>query len=299
MTIHGKIGRPPSPQRVVIFGSRGYLGQQFLHLYPDAATPNIDIANPAAVRQALAGPRPDVVINCAGRCGSPNVDWCEDHKIETLHSNVTGALAVLEECDRVGAYLVHLSSGCIYSGDNEGRGFAESDPPNFGGSFYSRSKAWADQILREFPVLTLRLRMPFDDSTSERNLLMKLRRFRRVLTEPNSLTYLHDFLHAADQLIERRATGLFNVVNPGMISPFEIMQLYREILDPEHTFEPLVAAQLGEVVRCGRSNCLLDTTRLEKAGIWLPPVRDRVEKALRKLAEKGSLRRRVDAAFVV
>ena len=297
--IPDKIARAHSPQRVVLFGSRGYLGQQFLRLYPNASTPNIDIANQAAVREALAHPRPDVVINCAGRCGFPNVDWCEDHKVETLHSNVTGALVLLEECDRIGAFLVHMSSGCIYSGDNGGRGFAESDPPNFAGSFYSRSKAWADQILREFPVLTLRLRMPFDDSTSERNLLMKLRRFRRVLTEPNSLTHLPDFQRAAALLIERRATGLFNVVNPGLISPFEIMEMYREIVDPAHTFEPLAATQLGEVARSGRSNCLLDTTRLEKEGIWLPPVRDVVEEALRKLVETGKLRTAAGAACVV
>ena len=272
--------------RVLLLGSRGFLGQQFLELYPDAATPRIDIADPVQVRKALREHQPEVVVNCAGRCGSPNVDWCEDHKAETLHSNVTGPLVLLEECEAQKAFLVHISSGCIYSGDNGGKGFGEDDAPNFAGSFYSRTKAWADQIFREFPALTLRLRMPFDDSLNDRNLLMKIRRYQRVLTTPNSLTCLPDFMRAANRLIDLRATGIFNVVNPGMISPYEVMSMYRDIIDPAHTFEPLSEQQLGDVARAGRSNCILDTTKLENEGIFLPLVRDAVEEALRSLAPK-------------
>src|SRR5262249_23640971 len=151
-------------------------------------------ADPAAVERALAEAGPDVVINCAGRTGRPNVDWCERHRAETLRSNVTGPLVLLGACLRPGAYLAQLGSGCLYSGDNGGTGFAEGDPPNFAGSYYSRTKAWAEQALREFPVLILRPRMPFDGSGSPRCLLTKLAGYRRVLDAPNSLTHLPDLL---------------------------------------------------------------------------------------------------------
>src|SRR5262249_47414033 len=150
---------------------------------------------------------------------------------------------------------VHLSSGCIYAGDNGGRGFSEEDPPNFAGSFYARTKAWADQALLEFPVLQLRLRMPFDGRPEERNLIMKLRAYRRVLDAPNSLAHVPDVLGAAAALIRRRAVGTYNVVNPGTISPYEVMRLYRQVVDPAHAFERLTAQQLAEVARAGRSNC--------------------------------------------
>jgi dTDP-4-dehydrorhamnose reductase len=236
------------------------------------------------VGQAFDLTRPQVVVNCAGRCGRPNVDWCEDHKAETVRSNVLGPLVLLDECLRRGVYLVHVSSGCIYSGDNGGWGFTEDDPPNFTGSFYSRSKAWAEQALRGSPALVLRLRMPFDGSTSERNLLMKLRRYPRVLAEPNSLTHVPDFLDAALRLIERRATGVFNVVNEGTLSPYELMDLYRELVDPGHAFEPLPAERLGEVARAPRSSCVLNTARLQREGIRLPHVRQAAVSALRTLA---------------
>ena len=174
--------------KMLLFGARGYLGQHFLRRYPTVEVSNADIADPKQVADALDAARPDVVINAVGKTGRPNVDWCEDHREETVRSNVTGPLILLDECAKRGAYWVHLSSGCIYEGDNGGRGFAEDDEPNFSGSFYARSKTWAERVLREFPVLILRLRMPFDGSCHERSLITKLSKYTRVLDEPNSLT---------------------------------------------------------------------------------------------------------------
>lgn len=276
--------------RVLILGARGYLGQYFRKLYPEAVAPEVDIIDPHAVAKALDTHGPEVVINCAGRTGRPNVDWCESHQPETFQVNVTGALVVMHACFERSAYLVHISSGCIYEGDNGGAGFGEDDPPNFTGSFYSRTKAWAESVIRDFPVLTLRLRMPFDGTSSERNLIVKLSKYSRVLTTPNSLTHLPDFFRAAQALVERRATGVYNVVNEGAMSPHEVMQRYRRLVDLGHRFEPLSADQLPEVARAGRSNCLLNTAKLREAGLSLPPVEEAVEAALRQIAGRRASR---------
>lgn len=270
--------------RVLILGGRGYLGQYFRGLYPDAVAPEVDIVDPRAVAQALDAHRPEVVINCAGRTGRPNVDWCESHQLETFQVNVTGALVVMHACLERAMYLVYISSGCIYEGDNGGRGFGEEDSPNFTGSFYSRTKAWAEHVIRDFPVLTLRLRMPFDGTASERNLIVKLCKYSRVLTAPNSLTHLPDFFRAAQALIERRATGVYNVVNEGAMSPYEVVRRYSRLVEVGHRFEPLSADQLPEVARAGRSNCLLSTAKLRDAGLALPPVEEAVDSALRQIA---------------
>lgn len=266
--------------RVILFGSSGYLGESFLKSYPDAICPRIDIADRVAVASVLDAEKPDVVINAAGKTGRPNVDWCEDHKEETLSANVTGPLILLEECGKRGIYWVHLSSGCIYTGDNDGVGYSEEDEPNFDGSFYSRTKAWIEQILREFPnVLILRLRMPFDDSTNDRSLLMKVKKFTRVNDIQNSITYLPDFLNAAEVLIEKRKSGIYNFVNPGAVSPYEIVELYKKIVDPAHTAERLTEKDLASVSKVGRSNCVLNISKLENEGIGMRPVLEAVEHA--------------------
>lgn len=271
---------------ILIFGAKGYLGGLISDFYKDAHRTDVDIADSAAVGEILDAIDPDVVINAAGKTGRPNVDWCEDHKEETLRSNVTGPLVLLDECGKRGIEWVHLGSGCIYAGDNGGRGFSEEDAPNFGGSFYSRTKAWSDQILREFPnVLILRIRMPFDGSKHERSLITKISRYPKVLDEKNSLTYLPDFLEAADKLIKKRKKGIYNMVNPGAMSPFDIMTMYKEIVDPAHTFERMDAATLVTTVKAGRSNCILSSKKLEGEGIRMKPVEESVMEALIQIKE--------------
>lgn len=271
--------------KILIFGGNGYMGQEFLKIYPEALTPRVDIADQQQIAAVLDVEKPDVVINCAGKTGRPNVDWCEDHKEETIRANVLGPLVLNDECLKRGIYWVHISSGCIYEGDNGGKGFTEEDAPNFSGSFYSRTKLWSDQILKEFPVLIPRLRMPFDGSTHPRNLISKIRQYSKVLDVKNSLTYIPDFLNAVRTLIERRKTGIYNIVNPGLISPYGIMQLYKEIVDPSADFALLTLENMGSVVKAGRSNCLLGTEKLEKEGIHLLPVEEAVRKALKEIKE--------------
>ncbi len=278
--------KPLSPRytnsmKVLIFGGKGYLGQYFVSLYPDAITPSVDIADSVAVSKALDEHKPDVVINCAGKTGRPNVDWCEDHKIETIHSNVLGPLVLLEECDKRNIYLVHIGTGCVYSGDSS-TPFTEQAAPNFTGSFYSRSKGHIDQMLNDFDdtVLNIGLRMPFDGTTNERNLITKIKKYDRLLDTENSMTYIPDMLTAVDMLIQKRITGPFNMVNPGAMTPFRIMTLYKEIVDPSHTFELLKEEDLPEVASAGRSSCVLSSKKLEDEGVTMKPVEEAVREAL-------------------
>lgn len=273
---------------VLVFGAKGYLGSQLLTVFPGAIPSTVDIGNIEEVSRELDTHKPDVVINAAGKTGRPNIDWCEDHKVETLHSNVTGPLVLLKECGDRGIYWMHLGSGCIYQGGYEGDGFTEEDQPNFFGSFYSRTKAWADQMLKEFTeptdgkggILVLRLRMPFDASSGERSLISKLKKYSRVLDVKNSMTYLPDMFNAAKILIEKRKTGLYNMVNPGMMSPYDVMVQYKEIVDPAHQFERLSLNDLPEVTKAARSNCKLSTKKLEKEGIVMRPIEEAMREAI-------------------
>lgn len=270
----------------MIFGSGGYLGSKFTEIYPDAACPKVDIADPHAVAEALDTEQPDVVINAAGKTGRPNIDWCEDHKMETLHSNVTGPLVLLEECQKRGAYLVHLGSGCIYTSD-EGHPMTEEDPPNFTGSFYSRTKGWIDQIFKDFDnVLVLRLRMPFDGSDSPRTLINKLRTYDKVLDVKNSMTYIPDLLAAAQKLIAKRCSGLYNIVNPGVLSPYDVMVMYKKVVQPDHEFEKITLDDLLDVVKAERSNCVLTNAKLENEGISMMPTEEALERCFAEILER-------------
>lgn len=287
--------------RVLLFGGSGYIGAAIRKkLYQDAIAPDsqsVYLADYRKVFDAVSIVRPDVVINAAGFTGRPNIDECERSPKRTIDCNTHGPLIVAEACDAYKARLVHLGSGCIYQQAASKPGamapdsypFQEEDPPNFFGSMYSRSKIAADVLLGHMPkVLNLRLRMPFDGSWSDRNLLVKLSKYPRALDEPNSMTSLDTLLVAIGALVKQEAEGTFHVVDDGVSSLFQLAKLYQEIVDPKHRFQRLDLDSLGEVAKAGRSNCILSNAKLKRAigpSKMVPFVQDRARQALETMAK--------------
>ena len=120
-----------SLMKLVIFGRQGFIAGNLKRHFADAVTPDTDITDRASVVRVLDSIRPSVVINAAGKTGRPNVDWCEFNRIQTFRSNTLGPIILQEECIRRDIYFVHIGSGCIFDGDNNGNGFSEDDGPNY------------------------------------------------------------------------------------------------------------------------------------------------------------------------
>lgn len=273
-----------SSPRILIFGA-GWIGIKFKNFLGERAVlSRADITDKHAVAEALDKVKPHAVINTAGKKGKPNIDWCEDHKRETVASNITGPLVVADECMRRGIFMAHLSSGCIFTGASPTPGgFTEEDTPN-PVSFYSWSKAQADEVLRQFPVLILRLRMPVTAEPSQGNLITKLVHYEKVINVENSLTVVDDLLAATLALIEKGKTGIYNIANPGPVAHGRILDLYKEMVDPAFTYELIPVDELYSrgLAKAERSNCILNTAKLAQAGIVLPPAEERIKDCLRE-----------------
>ncbi len=259
----------------LIFGA-GWLGHQFTQRIPGAVLVEADIADESAVAAALESHTPARVLNCAGRTGRPNVDALEDDPSGTLRSNVLGPVMLASACVANGLHFTHLSSGCLYTGENGGHGFSEEDVPNFDGSLYARSKTQAEKLLREFDCLQLRIRLPLSGTPHPRNLLTKLLGFESVVSVPNSVTVLDDFWEPAVALMQAEDTGVFNVVNPGVERHDELLARFQELVDGTHAFNVISEEELRKKLIAGRSNCLLSTDKLTARGFTLPDFGDRV-----------------------
>jgi len=259
----------------LIFGD-GWLGNKFWnYLGDDSAMCKDRISNIDSIRANIYAAKPAVVINCIGKTGKPNIDWCETHKEETYFSNVTVPALMAEACEEIGCRMVHIGSGCIYQGQPfDGGDWVEYDPPNFFDSYYSKTKIWSEKILNTYEdVLTLRIRMPFDYYPSPRNLINKLISYKQVIgDEPNSMTYVPDMLSIAKQLMNKDAKGIYNLVNTGSITHRQILSLYQQVVNKNFVMpEFITAKQLIEkgLVKAGRSNCVLSNGKL----MALMPVR--------------------------
>ncbi len=271
--------------KIYIFGANGYLGSHFAEYYQKQGdtvfTDRVDIRDYSAVLRALEKTKPDIVINAAGKTGTPNVDWCESNKAETALVNINGALNIAGVCDLLGIYMVHIGSGCIYAGHGgSGNGFTEEEPANFGGSYYSRTKAVSETMLEEFNILQLRVRIPIEGKSYRKNVIDKLKNYDRVVSIENSFTVVEDFIPASAELIRRKERGIFNMTNVGSMDHKFLMELYRDIVDPERTFDYMTEAELNAITKAPRSNCTLDVTKRENLGIHMPEIKERMPEIL-------------------
>jgi len=270
--------------KTLIFGA-GWIGQQFYKQIADVHITTVNIADEKTVLRELDKIKPVTIINCAGKTGKPNIDSCEKIPEEVYRSNVAGPIILATAAKKRGIYLVQMSSGCLYEGDNGGKGFDENAPPNFSGSVYSRSKAMAEAVLREYDVLQFRLRMPISEIPNPRNLLDKLISYKTIIRQPNSVTVLEDFFPRALQLIEMKKTGVFNMVNEGTEYHDELLKLYQTHVDPDFQFEIIPYKMLEEKMVAGRSNCLLNVEKAKAAGIGFPHIDESFPKLLKNYAK--------------
>ena len=211
------------------------------------------------------------VLNAAGVTGRPNVDWCEDHKTETIRANVIGVLNLCDVALENDVHVTNFATGCIYKYDAAhtigGVPFTENDDPNFGGSFYSETKSYMEMMLRHYPnVMQCRVRMPIDgDLQNPRNFITKIANYAKVVNIPNSMTVLEEFVPMAIDGALRGLTGAFNWTNPGAISHNEVLELYRDYLHPEFTWENFTEEEQAEVIKAPRSNNTMCDKKLRAA----------------------------------
>jgi len=253
--------------KYLIFGA-GYLGKQFSDFLDDSILSEKRINSKEDIISEIEKYNPKIVINCIGKTGNPNVDWCEEHKEMTTFSNVELPYLMAISCQELDKRLVHIGSGCIYEGNDN---FTELDEPNFRGSHYSKTKILSEKILSNYPVLTLRIRMPIDGSPKPQNLLTKILSYPTVVDCQNSMTYIPEFLNATLQLMENKCTGIFNMVNGGTISPFEIVKRYHELKGDEMKTTALTPKQLDDITSARRSNCIISNNKLKEI---VPSIRN-------------------------
>ena len=259
---------------LVFGGKTGWIGQKIVALLVNdgykvfSATSRLE--NRESILKEIGSIRPDCIINAAGVTGRPNVDWCEDNKQETVRTNIIGALNLADCAYIKNVHMINLGTGCIYEYNDvhamfSGIGFTEDEEPNFDGSFYSKTKIMLDKLLQFYPnVLNLRFRMPISDDLHPRNFITKITKYEKVINIPNSMTVLHDLLPLILQMAERKLTGNYNFVNPGVISHNEVLDLYKKYVAPEFTYKNFTVEEQDRILKARRSNNELDVSKLLK-----------------------------------
>jgi dTDP-4-dehydrorhamnose reductase len=109
-------------------------------------------------------------------------------------------------------------------------------------------------------------------------------RYSRLLEATNSISELDEFVEATLACWTKRVPfGTYNVTNPGSVTTREVVELIRRsgVSTKEFSFFSDEAEFMRTAAKTPRSNCVLDSSKLEATGIRLTPVREAVERDLR------------------
>jgi len=306
---------------IILLGSTGYVGKLF-GAYLDSkgvawtgiSGRSFDLGAKGSILNTLRDAEATGVVNCAGYTGKPNVDACELDKGNCLDGNAVLPAAIREVCADLDIPWGHVSSGCIFSGERPGGGgWREDDAPNFSFrkppcSFYSGTKALGEETLgwREAETegadwtqwqhecepqgYVWRLRIPFDENDSPRNYLSKVQRYENLLQARNSLSQLADFIAACWACFEKQVPyGIYNVTNPGSVTTSDVVELILKhgVNNKDYKFFDSEEEFMAKAAKTPRSNCVLDTNKLQSVGIQMRPVQEALDWSLQNWVKES------------
>jgi 3,5-epimerase/4-reductase len=269
--------------KVLLYGKEGWIGEKvydiLLNNGHEVVIGTCRAENNKELEAEIIAIRPTNIISTIGRTHGTigdtkytTIDYLEQKgKVrENVRDNLFSPLMIAIIAKKYDIHYAYLGTGCIFSYDEEHpygeeeNGFTEYSAPNFFGSSYSIVKGYTDRLMKMFNnVLNVRIRMPITEEIHPRNFITKITTYKKICSIPNSMTVLPELLPIMVAMCNDKVTGTVNLTNPGLITHNEILEMYREIVDSEFTWENFDIDEQRKILESERSNNYLDTTRLE------------------------------------
>lgn len=122
-----------------------------------------------------------------------------------------------------------------------------------------------EELLKDYDnVCTLRVRMPISsDLSNPRNFITKIARYDKVVNIPNSMTILDELLPISVEMAKRDCRGIWNFTNPGVVSHNEILEMYKEYINPDFKWINFTLEEQAKVIVAPRSNNEMDASKLK------------------------------------
>jgi UDP-glucose 4,6-dehydratase len=294
------------PLKWLVYGHKGWIGGQILaalsqHRPQDSILLGAARADDEkGVEGELLALRPDRVISLIGRThgqGHSTIDYLEQKGklVENVRDNLYAPLCLMYLSAKHGIHYTYLGTGCIFNyddahpiGGDASKQFNEDASPNFFGSSYSVVKGFTDRLfhLMGNQALNVRIRMPITADDSPRNFITKITSYAKICSISNSMTVLPQLLPIMLEMAAQKEVGTVNMVNPNPISHNEILQKYKEIVDPSFKWENFTQDEQAKILQAERSNNTLSTARLQQFAPNVLPMDKAIEQVMREMKQR-------------
>lgn len=249
--------------RVFIVGASGFVGRiMFEYLSREHETYGSFYSNPVkrlihldmtdlnAVKEILISLKPDVIIQPAA---NPNVEYCEEHPMETWQVNVEGSENLIETAREIGAKFVYFSSDYVFDGTDGP--YSEDDVPNPINE-YGLQKLAVEKLIKKSldNYLIIRITVVYGWESQGKNFVMGLIKnlkncdFIKVPCDQiGSPTYVNNMVQAVKELVEADKTGIYHVVGTDVMDRYIFAKNVAEIFElDENLLIPITTNQLGQ-----------------------------------------------------
>lgn len=271
--------------KILVTGYLGQLGHECMERFAKHWTvsgmdlPQLDIADPTLVREALDAVRPDVVVNCAA---FTNVDAAETERERAWAVNVAGPRHLAEWLARHGGRLVHISTDYVFDGRRPAPYlYNENDTPS-PLSWYGETKWKGELAIAEVFDRWAVLRTSWLYGAKGRNFLrtilargLREKRVKLVADQHGSPTWAYRLAEQIAEVIRNDLCGLFHAGGEGSATWYELGARFLRTVAPSVVVEPCSSADFPRPAPRPRNSALANA-RLKEVGasVMRPWVED-------------------------
>lgn len=231
--------------RILITGSAGMLGSAVFPAFAEAGhdvvatdlqprsvgglpMDRLDVRDAAAVNDAIAGARPDLVLHLAAET---DLETCEADPDHAYLTNTIGTQNVALACRESGANLVYISTAGVFDGEKTDGPYTEFDQPR-PINVYGRSKLAGEAVVQRLAPdgFVVRAGWMVGGADRDHKFVAKIigqlrggaRTIRAVTDKLGTPTYTHDFAQNLLELVGTPFYGLYHMASLGEGSRFDV-----------------------------------------------------------------------------
>ncbi len=282
--------------KVLVTGVKGQLGGDVVACLEAQNVPcwgvdidDFDLTDQKAVRDAVLGYAPDVIVHCAAYTA---VDKAEDEGRELCRKvNVEGTRNMAQCAKELDAKFMYFSTDYVFPGTGT-TPYVEEDatgPSNF----YGLTKLEGEQVVKELltKYFTLRISWVFaDHGHNFIRTMLRLSETHDTLTVVNdqigSPTYCPDVAKLVCEMIRTEQYGTYHVTNEGLCSWYDFaVEIFRQA-GKQITVKPVTSEEYGASKAVRPKNSRMSKDKLAQAGFdRLPPWQDALTRFLKNVGE--------------
>lgn len=255
-----------APEKLVLLGSSGMLGQELLSAcrargcspitFADSTV--LNVTDHEAVREELFAIRPSVIINATGYTNVDQAEAEHDRAAAVNHGAVANLANIAREID---ATLVHYSTDYVFDGEASLPYAVDATTAPL--NMYGRTKLDGERAIVESGCEYLIIRTSWlyaPHGTNFVNTILRLaseRESLRVVTDQRGRpTLCADLAQITCRLLDAGARGVMHGTNEGDCSWFEFAEAIVETAGLDCRIEPTVTAEFPRPARRPRFSVL-------------------------------------------